>query len=164
MCIFQLGGLLNYEITERWSIETIRLCSWLNNQKFPREFSSFTLNINDQPIFSNITAISTLEKETYSRLKKLGITSEVLQVINNNSDDKHLSIRDNINGTYRILLHRLQKQSSVLERDDSFDERFNENFSLPNNLLSFHHETNEQQTKTHLNQSEKHNTKVCIIL
>ncbi|CAF0855260.1 unnamed protein product [Rotaria sordida] len=171
-CQELINGLLNHEITERWSIKQIRSCSWLAHQSFPKEFNPFSMNINNYYTSSNVTKISTsiptkssIEYETYLRLQKLGITSEYLQVMNKNSDDKNFSNFDMINGTYRILLHRLQKQSNVLERDDMYAEKFNEDFpSLQNHMMTSYRRTGERKSKQNLNQSQTHNAKVCIIL
>ena len=48
-----------------------------------------------------------------------------------NSNNKVLSNRDSINGTYRIILHRLQKQSNPIERDDLYDKAVNEDMAAP---------------------------------
>ena len=59
-------------------------------------------------------------------LEELGITTEQLRKANQSSGDKLLYNRDSINGTYRILLHRLQKQSSALERDEQYNRSMSE--------------------------------------
>ncbi len=72
---------------------------------------------------------SSFEYEAHSKLEDLGITSELLRKTTKNSNNKFLSNRDSINGTYRIILHRLQKQSNPVERDDLYDKTGNEDLS-----------------------------------
>ena len=150
-------GLLAHEVSERWSIKKIRSCSWLAHQSFPKEYDPFATNLSDYWVSRNETKISTassIEHETYLRLKKLGITSELLHAKNQHSDDKHFSNRDNINGTYRILFHHLQKQSNPLERDDLYDNENNEDG-----------ETRERRrSRQHLTQSQTQGARVCTIL
>ncbi|CAF3405449.1 unnamed protein product [Rotaria sp. Silwood1] len=171
-CQELIHGLLNHEVSERWSMKQIRSCSWLSHQNFPKEFDPFITNINDYWISLNETKISALippklsiEYETYLRLKKLGITSEYLQAMNNNSDNENFSNHDNINGTYRILLHRLQKQSNALERDDVYEKKMNEDFSSSRHrMMSLYNETGEQRITKKINQSQTENARVCVIL
>ena len=66
------------------------------------------------------TKHSTLELEAHQRLKDLGITNEVLEKAAKYSRDKLLSNANSINGTFRLIFHRLQKQSNPFERDDQF--------------------------------------------
>jgi hypothetical protein len=158
-----LGGLLNYQIAERWPIEKIRSCSWLANQNFTKEFDSFPSNLsNYSPSLSKTKSAKTsLEYQAYSKLEELGITSEVLRAMDKNSNNN----RDNINGTYRIIFHRLQKQSNSLERNDSYDNRIKEDLSSSRGRsISFNGETGGRKNKQHLNNSSLAHTKVCIIL
>jgi hypothetical protein len=168
-------GLLSHNKLERWSMEKIRSCPWLAKQNFPKEFHPFALNlsrdwvsVNNTKALSTIQARSSFEYETYSKLEELGITPEVVQLTNKNSDDKFLSNRDNINGTYRIILHHLQKQSNSLERDDLHDKKGNENLSpARGRSMSVISANSGQKLKQHLNNShqlEIHKAKTCIIL
>lgn len=68
-------------------------------------------------------------------------------------DNRSFSNHDGVNGTYRILLHRLQKQMNPLERDDSYDRK-----------SDGHDKTGEKSSKQDLNQSSIQSTKVCTIL
>jgi hypothetical protein len=157
-------GLLNYETSERWSIEKIRSCSWLAHENFPKEFYSFSSNLRSP----SSSEISSFEYETHLRLKELGITPELLQTNDENSDNESLSNRDHINGTYRILLHRSQKQSNSLERDELYDKRKNEDIPPSwSRSMSLNGEANGQKIKQRLNNSfhaVPHSTKVCVIL
>lgn len=79
-------------------------------------------------IAASVPATSSFEHEAHSRLEDLGITSELLQSTVRNANTK-LSNRDSINGTYRIILHRLQKQSNPMERDDLHEKVVNEDLA-----------------------------------
>lgn len=135
--MFVLGGLLHPEAVQRWSIERIRSCPWLLKQNFPNELEPLPLNLThfwtsvDKTASPNsLASASSFESEAHSKLEDLGITSELLQnTTTNSSNTKILSNRDCINGTYRIILHRLQKQSNPMERDDLHEKIVNEDLS-----------------------------------
>ena len=140
--LFYVGSLLHPEAVQRWSIEQIRSCAWLTNQNFPDELEPLPLNLTNywtsvnkdltettNGTTNNLPKTSSFEYEAHSKLEDLGITSELLQKTTKNSNNKFLSNRDSINGTYRIILHRLQKQSNPIERDDLYDKTVNEDLS-----------------------------------
>ncbi|CAF2930773.1 unnamed protein product [Rotaria sp. Silwood2] len=143
-CQQLIRGLLHPEAVQRWSIEQIRSCSWLSNQNFPDELEPLPLNLTNfwtsvnkdlsknestNSISDSIPPTSSFEYEAHSKLEDLGITSELLQTTTKNSNNKFHSNRDSINGTYRIILHRLQKQSNPIERDDFYGKTINEDLS-----------------------------------
>jgi hypothetical protein len=108
------------------------------NENFPNELEPLPLNLTNfwtsvNKDLSNTTdsspTTSSFEYEAHSKLEDLGITSELLQTTTKNSNNKFLSNRDSINGTYRIILHRLQKQSNPIERDDLYEKTINEDLS-----------------------------------
>ncbi|CAF3583897.1 unnamed protein product [Rotaria socialis] len=164
-CQELIHGLLNHEIMERWSINRVRSCAWLTHQSFPKEFEPFSMDLNEHCASSNKNKRSPIENEAYLRLKQLGITSEHLQAMSENSDENHLSNRDNINGTYRILLHRLQKQSTALERDPLYGKQSHEDFSSSGTQkISGSIDTGEQKHIQNLHQTQTQKARVCIIL
>ncbi|CAF2033569.1 unnamed protein product [Rotaria magnacalcarata] len=164
-CQELIHGLLNHEIRERWSINRIRSCAWLTHQSFPKEFEPFSMNLNEQCTSSNENKRSPIENEAYLRLKQLGITYEHLQAMSETSAENHLSHRDNINGTYKILLHRLQKQSTALERDPLYGKQSHEDFSSSgNHKISWSIDTSEQKPIQNLHQTQTQKARVCIIL
>ncbi|UJR28940.1 hypothetical protein I4U23_010157 [Adineta vaga] len=139
-CQQLIRGLLHPEAVQRWSIEQMRSCPWLSNQNFPEELEPLPLNLTNYWTSVNkdltkndsndcLPRTSSFENEAHSKLEDLGITSELLQKTTKNSNNKVLSNRDSINGTYRIILHRLQKQSNPIERDDLYDKAVNEDLS-----------------------------------
>ena len=88
---------------------------------------------------------TSLKYEAHLKLEDLGITTELLKETQKNSNNNILSNRDSINGIYRIILHRLQKQSNSIERDDSYGKTVNEDLwtSWPHST-SVSGEPNEQ--------------------
>ncbi|CAF3834210.1 unnamed protein product [Adineta steineri] len=175
-CQDLICGLLSYEKLERWSIDKIRSCPWLSRENFPEEFQPFALNLSYDWIplsktktQSSISARTSFEYETHSKLEELGITSDILKLIRpKDSDEKYLSNRDSINGTYRIILHRLQKQSNSLERDLVYDRGISEDVSAPRGRsMSVNIETNPRKNKQNITNSfhtHSEKTKMCIIL
>ena len=118
----------------------MRSCSWLRNQTFLAELEPLPLNLTnfwtsvnkDLPktgVRDSLPSTSSFESEAHSKLEDLGITSELLQSTTKNSNNKFLSNRDSINGTYRIILHRLQKQSNPIERDELYEKAGTEDLS-----------------------------------
>lgn len=195
------GGFLQLEPTQRWSIEQIRSCVWLSTQTFLPEHEPFPLNLTyywssvDKDIKkSNSTpgpfrSSYSFEDEAHSKLEDLGITSELLQSIR--KTNQTFSTRDSINGTYRIILHHLQKQSNPIERDDLSEKIINEDLSASwGRSMSFYGEPGERtnsfgkiisvsyggpdaKTKRKIDQARKtrpgniqsnQQTKVCTIL
>jgi hypothetical protein len=188
-----LGGLLHHEGRERWSIEKIRKCSWLRGENFPKELEPLPINLTSCWTSINkslnkkesttrtpepLSPTSSFEYAAHSRLEELGITSELLQAVNKNSDETFFSNRDSINGTYRIILHRLQKQSSQLERDDLYDATVNDEFassrersksitddsSRRKESFSRRASVSSGKNKHSLANSPTQTTKACIIL
>ncbi|UJR20702.1 hypothetical protein I4U23_023823 [Adineta vaga] len=175
-CQDLIHGLLCYEKLERWSMEQIRSCAWLTKQNFPKEYEPFELNLSYDWIalsktktLSAISPRTSFEYEVHLRLEELGITSDIVKSRKNpDSDEKYLSTRDNINGTYRIILHRLQKQSTPLERDDLYGDGTFDDSTIPRGRsMSVNIENRERKTKQNLNNSfhaHPQRAKVCIIL
>ena len=192
------GCLLNLEPTERWSTDQIRSCPWLQDEHFPKaleplplDLTQFWTSFSQDPSMSESAAQTSpnhapfkfsFEEEVHSRLEALGITSDLIRQTIRDSDDKLLSNRDSINGTYRVILHRLQKQSNPLERDDLLDRTNDEDLmsswtrsisvgdkaserqasSMKRRSLS--HEVSRRHPQHDLSRSQVHMAKVCTIL
>ena len=138
-------------------------------------------------------ALPSCEDEAHSKLEDLGITSELLQTTTRNASVRSLSNRDCINGTYRIILHRLQKQSDPFERDDGNERAVTEDLAASwGRSMSVHGEPGERRNsfgktatvsyggtdakpkrntrhashsrKTNAQLQHQHQTKVCTIL
>lgn len=74
------------------------------------------------------------------------------------ADENH----DRINGTYRIIFHRLQKQSNALERDDTYDKRMkDEQRPSWNRSVSY---TPGVDARKYSKNAHVSNTAVCTIL
>lgn len=145
---------MNSSINDRWSIEKIRSCSWLTNQIFIKEFDPFPTNLSNYSLTSNRTT-SSIEHQAHLKLRDLGITPSN---IHPHTDTN----RDNINGTYRIIFHRLQKQSNKLEHDSTYDKRMKEDITH-NWARSISHTTEYDQRKLY-RQSSIENSRACTIL
>lgn len=156
--MFLLGGLLQQEPGERWTIKQIRYSEWLHKEKFPEPLEPLPLNLTNFwtcPERDSGSSKSSLDSSTSSssgssfecaaqeRVKELGITSDVLEKAEKYSRDKLLWNHDSINGTYRLVLHRLQKQASAMEHDDQYNRSLDEEFSPS---LDRFHSVNENGT------------------
>ncbi|CAF1428293.1 unnamed protein product [Adineta ricciae] len=164
-CKELINGLLSYDKLERWSMEQIRSCTWLTKQYLPKEYDPYTLNLSYDPTPSR----ESFEYEAQTRLAELGITSDVLKSRkDSSSSEKALSTRDNINGTYRIILHRLQKQSTPLERDDLYEQVLNDESTTPRaRSMSVNIENRARKAQQNMNNSfhsHPQRAKVCTIL
>ena len=193
-----LGNLLNLEPAERWSTDQMRSCSWLAHGHCPKQLEPLPLDLNQfwtsfssdpsmnesaaQTSSASVPSQFSFENEVHSKLEALGITSDLIRQTIRDSDDKLLSNRDSINGTYRIILHRLQKQSNALERDDLLDRTNDEDLtsswtrsisvgdkaserqasSMKRRSLS--HDVTRRHPQHELSRSQVHMAKVCTIL
>ncbi|CAF1561954.1 unnamed protein product, partial [Didymodactylos carnosus] len=166
-CKTLIRGLLQPEPTDRCSIEQIRTCSWLINEIFPEAYEPLPINLanvwatNTIPkdmslmaqtaiIPSDLPPQSSFEYEAHSILEEMGISSNVFRATENNV----LTNRDSVNGTYRIILHRLQRQSNQFEREDNNDRLLNEDLSSSytnytrRNSIQSHRNTARQDSVT----------------
>jgi uncharacterized protein len=135
-----LDGLLHPQATQRWSIDKVCSCHWLENQTLLPEVEPFPANLTNywtsvhrdakksESTSDCLRSASSFEDEVQSKMEDLGITSELIQK-RRNGDHAALSNRDCINGTYRIILHRLQKQSNPIEREDLSEKTMNEDLA-----------------------------------
>lgn len=165
MFFLNTDGLLSYDKLERWSMEQIRSCAWLTKQYFPKEYDPYILNLS----YDSTPPRASFEYQAQARLVELGITSEVLKSRkDSSSSEKSLSTRDNVNGTYRIILHRLQKQSTPLERDDLYKQVLNDESITPRGRsMSVNIENRTRKAQQNMNNSFHSNpqrAKVCTIL
>lgn len=92
------------------------------------------------------------------KLQELGITSEIFQSIHGDADETH----DHINGTYRIIFHRLQKQSNTLERDETYDKRMK--VDRPPSWTRSISYTNGIDDNKYSKHAHIHSTSVCTLL
>ena len=100
-CQTLIRNLLKPLPTERWSMEQIRNSDWLEGEEFPEAFPAFQVN----PGVDN-SNLSSEEAEARKTLKGLGITDDHFKEAYGKDS------RSNITGTYRIILHKIQKRNS----------------------------------------------------
>lgn len=105
-CRELIRNLLRPVPTDRYSMEETRRCIWLESEIFPEADSTYTLV---PP--TDLQSCSEDEIEALRILQELGISSEII--------GKNQDRRESITGTYRIVLHRVQKRRSELMRKSS---------------------------------------------
>jgi serine/threonine-protein kinase NIM1 len=106
-CQFLIRNVLKPVPQDRFSLAEIRCSDWLEGQEIPAALDVYEMTPSADS--SNLTAE---EREARDMLYQLGITDEhFLQAVDKKS-------RSSITGTYRIILHRIQRQNS---RDDHSD-------------------------------------------
>lgn len=81
----------------RLTIDEIKNSKWLQGEDFPEEDEKF--GFGPPPV----EQCSEEEREARCSLEELGVPFE-------DSNGKQLDLRSNITGTYRVVLHRIQKQ------------------------------------------------------
>jgi serine/threonine-protein kinase NIM1 len=103
-CQFLIRSILKHVPQDRFTLEEIQRCDWLEGEDFPSALQPYNLH----PSTLDLHGASHEEKEARGILNDLGITSDHF---------KKMSTRDSRNsiiGTYRIVLHRVQKKHSGL--------------------------------------------------
>ena len=155
-----LVGLLSPKTDQRWTSDQIRSCQWLRNETFIKEFDPFPSNLSNysRSIDKNNSSELSLEDQAHLKLQELGITPEIFQSIYGDANQKH----DHINGTYRIIFHRLQKQSNALEHDETYDKRMKT--ERPPSWIRSISYTNGVDDDKYSKQAHLHGTSVCTIL
>ncbi|XP_022087261.1 serine/threonine-protein kinase NIM1-like [Acanthaster planci] len=98
-CQSLIRSALRHSPTERVTIDGIKNAAWLRGQDFPAAHHS----CHPTPCFDLETATAE-EKEVLSQLSQLGVTEEHL------ASARDRDARSSITGTYRIMLHRIQKK------------------------------------------------------
>lgn len=113
-CVFLIRSILKHMPHDRFTIAEIRNSEWLQGQDFPDPLEPYNLN----PSLDS-SRLNEEEHEARTILSNMGINDEHF---------KQASIRDSrssITGTYRIVLHRVQKKNSGIQETaiDPFVER-----------------------------------------
>ncbi|MFT7798672.1 serine/threonine-protein kinase NIM1-like [Arapaima gigas] len=104
-CQFVIRGVLKAVPVDRSSIAQIMASPWLSGTAYPRAYP--VSRLTPAHLLEPSQVLSTEEQEVKSILSSLGITGSHLQ--NNSCADSHSPIT----GTYRIVLHRVQKNHSL---------------------------------------------------
>ena len=103
-CVFLIRSILKHIPQDRFTLAEIRRSEWLDGQDFPDSLDPYNLNPSQ-----DVRSLSEEEREARTVLSNLGINEEHL---------RKTSVRDSRNsiiGTYRIVLHRIQKKGSIQE-------------------------------------------------
>ncbi|XP_025111057.1 serine/threonine-protein kinase NIM1-like isoform X2 [Pomacea canaliculata] len=101
-CQFLIRSILKHVPQDRFTLDEIKRCDWLEGEEFPGPLEMFNLN----PSLEDQNPASEEVKEARGILSDLGIT---------NDHFKEMIVwdsRNSITGTYRIVLHRVQKKHS----------------------------------------------------
>ena len=115
-CQTLIRNILKSNASERSTVEMINTAPWLKGQEFPEEHHSYHLT----PCFDQDVATKE-EKEVLDQLKALGLNDNHL------ASTRDKDSRNSITGTYRILLHRIQKRltepTALVQRVSSMREK-----------------------------------------
>ena len=99
---FLIRSILKHVPHDRFTITEIKRSDWLEGQPFPKPFEPYNLH----PTPTNSSTISADEHTARTILKDIGISDEHYKAAS------HRDSRSSITGTYRIVLHRVQKKNS----------------------------------------------------
>jgi len=121
---------------DRLTLNEIKRSDWLEGEEFPEPIEAFQLN----PAVDTKN-LTTDEKEAHKTLRNLGINEEHFRKAHGKDS------RSSITGTYRIVLHKIQKKS--LNQMDSFEMD-------ADSMLG-----NKENNVTHVNKRE---SRLCVIL
>ena len=102
-CVFLIRSILKHIPQDRFTVAEIRRSEWLEGQDFPGPLEAYKLNPS-----TDAKSIDVEEREARSILENLGIREDHFR--QSNIKDS----RSSITGTYRIVLHRVQKKNSRL--------------------------------------------------
>ncbi|CAG5117771.1 unnamed protein product [Candidula unifasciata] len=113
-CVFLIRSILRHIPHDRLTIAEIKRSEWLTGQDFPGPLEPYNLNPSQES-----SVINAEEQEARAILSDLGIKDEHF---------KQASIKDSrssITGTYRIVLHRVQKKKYGIQETftDATDEK-----------------------------------------
>ena len=98
-CQFLIRNILKPVPQDRFSLPEIRCSDWLEGQEIPQELEQYEMN----PTI-DAANLSAEEREARNTLYELGITDEHFKQAAGKDS------RSSITGTYRIILHRIQRQ------------------------------------------------------
>ena len=98
-CQFLIRSILKACPQDRFSVQEVKNCEWLEGQEFPQPLEAYS-------VYPSVTGANMSEEEKDARkvLHDLGISDEHF----NHSCNR--DSRSSVTGTYRIVLHRLHKR------------------------------------------------------
>lgn len=103
-CQFLIRSVLKHIPQDRFTLDEIKRCDWLEGQEFPGALEPY----NVSPTHSDPHSASEEEREARVILNDLGITNDHFRKLSTRDS------RNSITGTYRIVLHRVQKKHAGL--------------------------------------------------
>lgn len=133
--------------TRRLTIDEMRSSAWLDGQDFPDAMEPF-----NSPTLGSCVSMEAAEDQraTLDELASLGISEDEL------ADSENRKVRSNIVGTYRIVLHRVQKQRSGVD--------FAPRMSLTMDDGGTTRMQNGFMSRTVALTTDKKQSKVCVVL
>jgi len=147
-CRSLVRGILHRVPTSRLTIIEMRSCAWLEGQDFPGAMDPFGLSPSGCA-GSSEEAVED-RRLAVGELADLGIFTDMLD------DREDRQVRSNVGGTYRIVLHRIQKRRSVLDFSASLSMSLDAGTRLHNGFMS--------RRSTAHSADDKKPSKVCAIL
>jgi len=143
-CRSLVSDILNRNPTSRLTITEMRSSAWLEGQDFPSSMEPF------RPVLASSTPEDAREDRcaAVGELADLGISTDLLV------DSEDSQVRSNIVGTYRIVLHRIQKRRSGVDFAPEMTVSIDSGGRMNNGFVS----------RLGANNNNKKPSKVCIIL
>ena len=144
-CQQLLKGILEPQSSDRFPVDKIMSCEWLQPVEFPPAAEPFKLD----PLYLVEAEPRELEEdelEVKNILEALGITSDHLR--NNQGKD----CRSSITGVYRILLHRAHKRRAV------------DSMPVVMHVVSAPIASYSKKDRLKAYRSLRHTSKLCVIL
>jgi serine/threonine-protein kinase NIM1 len=102
-CKYLIRKILQLIPNDRLTIEQIKNSKWLQGEQFPLEDDKY----NKLP--PALDSCNEEEREARCSLEELGVPFQ-------DSTGTHMDVRSNVTGTYRVVLHRIQKEKSEVEQ------------------------------------------------
>lgn len=143
-CSSLVRDILHRVPTSRLTINEMRSSAWLDGQDFPAAMEPFR---SDFGCSSSSEALED-QRVALRELADLGISMDLL------TDSENRQARSNIVGTYRIVLHRIQKRRSDVDFAPRVSLSFDASARMQNGFMS----------RSAPQSSEKKQSKVCTIL
>ncbi|XP_051531321.1 serine/threonine-protein kinase NIM1-like [Myxocyprinus asiaticus] len=131
-CQLAIKGMLRPVPVDRTTVLQLMVCSWQRGIEYPKPYPA--LNAMPNHLADPVRNLCLEEQEVKSALCELGISATHLQ--NNTCTDS----RSPVTGTYRILLHRIQKRRSVeaIGYSALYPEDFGSKKYCANNAMAKH--------------------------
>jgi len=143
-CRSLVCGILHRNPTSRLTITEMRSSAWLEGQDFPSAMEPF------RPMPGSGSPAGACEDRcaAVNELADLGISPDLLM------DSEGSQARNNIVGTYRIVLHRIQKRRTGVDFAPEVSVSIDSDARLNNGFMS----------RLTAHSTNKKHSKVCIIL